>query len=625
MLMTQNIDIPTSEPSFPVSGMVPGLVRIFGEPRFHTDGDVLGLAFSPEGVLYSVEEPGVLRRWNPATGRPQETHFLSDLETLWAFGGDARLLASASDDLSLWDVATGQMLTSVAQPSWVTAITINADSSLLATGHDDGIVRLWDIGSRRLLRELQAHELPLGALAFSADGQRLAAAGEDRSISIWDVASGGRLGMLQGHTDHIQALAWHPDGHLLVSAAWDRTARVWDTATFEPLILLNSHADQVTALAYSPDGNWLASADSAQAIHVWDPKAGKDLRILTGHEDEVRCLAFSGDGQLLASGGNDRVIRLWDPHEGQLVSDRGRPVLPRTHLVLSPDGGRLASTCGGASLRVWDTATGQAVAFPAAENQVQVLAGSPDGQWLAIGGEDNRVSLWNAAGQLLKVLEGQAGRVAALAFSPDSRVLASASAADGTVWLWDVTTGEPILVIPLATDACTVETLVFHPQQRILVAGGLDWLATGGSDGAICLWDVEQRNEVATFSRGTTGLAFHPSGRFLAATSLGNWVSIWDLATKELARELTGHTAPVSALAYSPDGRWLVSGSDDRSVRFWDATTGELAAVHALDSPVKALAFSPDGRFLYTGNGNTTSYQLDVQALLEEDKGNDSR
>jgi WD40 repeat protein len=275
---------------------------------------------------------------------------------------------------------------------------------------------------------------------------------------------------------------------------------------------------------------------------------------------------------------------------------------------------RLASTCGGLELRVWDTTYGEDGVEPQEPAQVEVLAGSPDGRWLAGGGKDNKVYLWEAdSGQLRDALEGQAGRVGALAFSPDSALLASASVTDGTVWLWDVNTREPVLVIPVAADACSVETLAFHPEGRLLAVGGIDWLATGGSDGAVCLWDIRERQLTVALNRGTTFLAFQPAGNQLAAASLRESVCVWDVATQELLYELTGHAEDVTCVAYSPDGQWLASGSDDRTIRIWNPATGELVAVQELDTPIKALRFSPDSRFLFTGNGNTTSYAIALE------------
>ena len=611
--MTQETMTPASEQLLPNPLTPTQIVRVFGELRFHTDGDLLALAFPSGNHLCSVEEPGIVRHWDVATGQPLESFYPSDLESLWAFGPAAKVLISASDDVSLWDVATGELLSTIRPDSWVTAVALRDAPATVATGHDDGVVRLWDAAGRRLLRELTDQNQPVSALAFSPDGRRLAAAGEDRIIRVWDVDTGRLLGTLLRHCDRIGTLAWHPDGRFLVSGGWDRTARVWDTTTFQPVILLNTHADQVTALAFHPDGSLLACADSANTIHIWEPLAGKELHVLTGPKDEIRCLAFSPDGRHLASGGADRVIYFWDARAGRPLSGPGRAVAPRSHLALSPDGQRLASTCGGLELRLWDTASGEDSIRPDESANAEVLAGSPDGRWLAGGGRDNKVYLWDAtSGKLQAALEGQAGQVGALAFSPDAGLLASASVADGTVWLWDVNTREPVLVIPVAADACSVESLAFHPEGRLLAVGGIDWLATGGSDGAICLWDVHERQAVATLNRGTTMLSFDPSGGRLASASLRHSVYVWDVPTQQLVFELNGHADEVTCVVYSPDGQWLASGSDDRTIRFWNAATGELVAVQELDTPIKALRFSADGRFLFTGNGNTTSYQLET-------------
>src|SRR5262249_47477919 len=151
---------------------------------------------------------------------------------------------------------------------------------------------------------------------------------------------------------------------------------------------------------------------------------------------------------------------------------------------------------------------------------VHVLAYSPDGRRLA-GGIDTAVSLWEAAtGRPLAVLDGPEEPVTALAFAPDGLTLASAGASGLAVWLWRVDDGMPVRVVPDARDGCTVEWLAFHPRGRLLAVGGIDWLATGGSDGAVSVWDIEGRHEVATLAGGTTSIAFHPSGKRLAAASL---------------------------------------------------------------------------------------------------------
>jgi WD40 repeat protein len=597
---------------------LPALVRVLGEAHFHTDGDVLALAFGADGGLCSVEEPGILRRWDTNSGRAISTASLSDLEMVWQFSDDARLVASASDEVSLWEVATGHLIKALPQPAWVTALALCPNPVMVAIGHDDGTVRLCEATSGREIRELKGHDLPVGALAFSPDGRRLASAGEDRVIRIWDVASGRTLGILAGHTDHIQQIVWHPEGTILVSAGWDRTARVWNTNTFEPVILLNTHADQLTATAFSADGKMLACADSANAIRLWDSAVWRELGVMTAHEDEIRALAFSPDGNHLASAGVDRVIRLWNPRrrqpEGRFDAEGGRSGLA---IVADPHtAGCLASASNSAGLKIWEIDSGKVVLDR--PGQFRILAASPDGRWLASDAEEG-VQLWDAhAFAPARKLSGQRGRVAALAFAPDCRTLASASRDDGTVWLWDVASGEPALVIPVAADGSSVEALAFHPGGTILASGGIDHLSTGGSDGAIGLWDTLKRQPLGVLNRGATDMAFHPAGRWLATTGLDHCVRVWDIENQRPVFEIRGHSDRVRGVAYHPGGQWLVSGGDDRTLRVWNAQDGDSIAVHEIDTAIHALAFSADGRFLYTSNGNTTCYQLDSGLLQEE-------
>jgi WD40 repeat protein len=610
---------PTSnKPPLRIPRPLPPITRAFGERRFHADGPVVALYFSSAGELFSVEEPGRLRQWDTITGQPVRSAVLSDLETIWKFSTDGRVVVSASDEVSLWDVATGQFLTALPQSSWVDAVALWSNPAIAATGHDDGVIRLWDVASGKMLRELGGHDRPISVLAYSADGSRLASAGEDRIICIWETATGRHLGTLSRHTDHIQDLAWRPDGKILVSAGWDRTARVWDIERFEPVILLNTHDDQVTALAFSPDGGLLVSADSANGIRVWEPIAGKELHFLGKHDDEVRCLTFNANGSMLASAGADRVIRFWDPHHGRLLSGHGQAVLPRSSIGLLHAGKGLASSCGGGGLQVWHVESGKPCLQGYQSPYVTSLAVSPDGRWLATGLDGRRVQLWQSEPlKSCKILKGMAGEIGELCFSPDSRQLACVSRDDGMIWIWDVATAEPVLVIPLAADACTVESVAYHPHGRLLAAGGIDWLATRGTDGAVCIWDVMTPSLVATLDRGATSLVFHPSGRWLACAGLDLAVRVWDVQAQKPAHEWTGHAEPVTCLAYDPKGDWLVSGSDDETLRIWDAHSGALLGIFELDTAIKAICFSPDGRHLFTSNGNTTSYQIEVDHLAD--------
>ncbi len=239
----------------------------------------------------------------------------------------------------------------------------------------------------------------------------------------------------------------------------------------------------------------------------------------------------------------------------------------------------------------------------------------PDGRLIA-GAARDHIRLWEAAtGKVMRDLTDLEEPVTTLGFSADGGTLATGSNTGLDVWLWRVADGEPVLIIDDAVDGCTVETLAFHPNGHLLAVGGIDWMATGGSNGAISVWDIDERAEIAVLVGGTTSIAFHPSGKYLASATLDHSICIWDMETHEIQAELTGHEDNVNCVAYSPDGRWLASGGVDRTIRLWDED-GEEGAVVELDSQITALTFSPDGQFLYTANANTTCSQFKLSDLL---------
>src|SRR5207253_1855923 len=143
-------------------------------------------------------------------------------------------------------------------------------------------------------------------------------------------------------------------------------------------------------------------------------------------------------------------------------------------LALHPDGTRLASTQG-TVLQVWDAQSAQVLLESEEKTVLQSLAYAPDGRLIAGGCGDATIRLWDAAtGKIQKTLadEDQLTPVTALAFALDSKTLASAGATGMEVWLWNVDSGEPCLLIPDALGGCAIESLAFHPQGRLLASLG---------------------------------------------------------------------------------------------------------------------------------------------------------
>jgi WD40 repeat protein len=599
-------------------GTPPAFVdRTYGEPLFHTESEVLALRYAPDDTLWTVEEAGVLRHW-AADGRLLEREFLSDVEDAWAFSHDASLLASGTNEIALWDTARATEQARVEAESWVTALAFSPNATILAAGHDNGRVSRWKIPSLAPLGDLEGHEDAVSALTFSADGTQLVTAGDDHRIRIWDVKVHGLVREMRGHTDRVPAVAWHPSGEYLISVGWDTTARVWEPGTDDPTMLLNAHSDQVNAVAVSPDGALLACADSDFTIHVWDdPRHARQKFVLNGHTDEIRTLAFNAAGTRLATAGADRVVHIWDVTSGKLVA--GPNPSARTSIAMV---GKFLFTTGGSLLQAWDRESGDR-AWPVSDSEsVYFVAASADASRIATSGPTPDVKIWDFVTKtVVQTLSHTRGPIGSPAFSADGQLLATASQSDGLLWVWKMGTAEAILVIPEAADNCTLEAVAFHPNGKHVAVGGLDWLATSGNDGALCVWDLEARDKFLTLEAGVTAAAFDAAGRYLAAGTFsqnGQSVVVWDFEKQEKVFDLPGHHDRINAVAFSPDGSWLVSGSDDSTVRVWNVLTGRLAVARQFDAAVQSLAFSPDGKYLFTGNGNTTAYRLEFKKMLEE-------
>ncbi|QLJ02757.1 helix-turn-helix domain-containing protein [Streptomyces sp. NEAU-sy36] len=225
---------------------------------------------------------------------------------------------------------------------------------------------------------------------------------------------------------------------------------------------------------------------------------------------------------------------------------------------------------------------------------IQALAFSPDGRILATASADHSVKLWDTSShQLMSTLAGHTDAVTAVAFSPDGRMLASASA-DHSVKLWDTSTQRETATLTGHTN--TVNAVAFGPGGHIL--------ATGSSDGTVRLWDTATRRTASVLNPHTgavLAMAFSPDGATLATAGTDHTVHLWSMASRRVTATLTGCKDAVRAVSFSPSGRTVAAGSDDGTARLWSVTTARPLAVleHSGDS-LTAVAFSPDGRSVAT-------------------------
>ncbi len=523
------------------------------------------------------------------------------------------------------------------------AVTWSPDQSLIATGHADGSIRLWEIATGHEIRRLVGHESLVWSVAYSPDGQSLASGSRDKTVRIWDVTTGREQRMIEGHQDTVWSVAYSPDGQSLASGSDDNTIRLWDVATGREHRKIEGHESGVLYVAFSPDGQSLASGSRDTTVRIWDVATGHVQRKIEGQSVRL-CVAYSPDGQSLVSGSDDNTIRLWDVATGceqQRLVGHGSVVWS---VAYSPDGRSLASGYRDNTVCLWDVATGREQRMiEGHEGPVWSVAYSPDGRSLASGSDDKTVRLWDVAtGRVQRKLEGYESGVWSVAYTPNGRILASGS--DGkTVHLWDVATGRVQRKLEGHED--WVLSVAYSPNGQSLVSGSQDatvrlwdvatgrvrqkleghkdtiWsvayspdgesVASGSRDTTVRIWDIKagrvQRKLLEGHEASVWSVTYSPDGQILASSSYDATVRLWDVATGREQRKLVGHKDAVGRVAYSPDGRSLASGSRDAIVRLWDPATGrEQRRFEGHKAAVWDLSYSPDGQSLASGSDDNT-------------------
>ncbi|UCG32709.1 MAG: protein kinase [Phycisphaerales bacterium] len=306
-------------------------------------------------------------------------------------------------------------------------------------------------------------------------------------------------------------------------------------------------------------------------------------------------------------------LRGWEWHYLNRLSDTSFQTLragaESPEIALSPDGTLLASTAWRHRIRIWDTRTGREFPGPTADEfDVEMLAFSPDGRWLA-GGSRGRslVQAWSTTtGAVERVFTGDDQLGGSIAFSPDGNLLA-AGVRNGEIYVWDTATCARLHVLRGHQGAETV--VAWAPRG--------DRLASGSYDTTVRLWDARTGFELMTCKGHTEKVqrvAFSPTGRHIASTSWDNTLRIWDAETGGLVRTLDGHGW---ALAFSPDGA-RVAARWGLALLVWNIETGTAEGARlGHTNTITSVAFHPDGKRIYTGSADETIKVWDAEPYEE--------
>jgi len=259
-----------------------------------------------------------------------------------------------------------------------------------------GAISVDTVDQVECLHTLSGHSDRVCSVAFSPDGALLASGSDDGTIKLWDVESGQEVHTLGESNAGMWDVDFSLDGALLATGSVDQSVKLWDVASGQLLHTLAGHTSAVFSVAFAPDGAWLASGSARPELHIklWDVESGQEVRTLTGQETDVHNLAFSPDGTLLAAVGPLAEVKLWDVASGQVTYDLGGHNGNLYGVAFSADGTLLASSGDDGTVRLWDVETGRALRSFRHGGEGLAVVFSPDGSLLAYSGADGQVYLW---------------------------------------------------------------------------------------------------------------------------------------------------------------------------------------------------------------------------------------
>lgn len=482
----------------------------------------------------------------------------------------------------------------------------------------------------------------INSVAFSRGG-RVAFGAEDGKVEVFESAQ-GRLLLQQDSGSPIRAVAFSPDGRFIAIGSDNNTARVLEI-TSKSEVLRTQQRGPVLSVAFSPDGQVLAVASqdgSTQLLHVLSNRKLMEV----SQPSAVLSVAFSPNGQLLATGNKNGVIHLFEISHDKLSRITGRQLVQLDHgspvnsVAFSPNSGLLAVGCEDKIALIYDGAWREVARFPH-DGAVRSVGFGASGRLLVTASNDMTARVFASVSWHELIRVPLQGPLRSVAISPDSEWLATGGE-DKTARIFAIGQGHdssPTVAFNSQgaledTSKASFESKAFvlegSPGHESLCRHCPDWLhslamshdgqflAIGGEDTGVRVFDLKTRRRVAEFARvgPVLSVAFSPDGRWLGIGAKDNVSLVVDVHSKrELMR--INHSGPVNSVAFSQDGHLFASAGDDGTAQLFEVSSRKRLAVFNHDAGVLSVAFSPDGHWLATASKDRAPRVFDLVKLRE--------
>jgi WD40 repeat protein len=527
----------------------------------------------------------------------------------------------------------------------ITDMKYSPDGSYLATGSQDGTMKIWNTSKPYHHVRTLTQDSPVFAIAFapsvgSSGLPTWVTAGADGVIRIWDLVHGTYTPLNQISMGPIANMDISPDGHWLAAVDQFGHLAVWNLKTLEMAHNISVSDDYLTTVKFSPNGNSLATGGKTGAT-LWRFPNLDPIATLTRHRQPVTSLAFYPDGKRIITGSEDKSIHEWNALTGDWLDRWASSRLAGDvfDLILTQDGQWLISTHGDGNIQIWTVSAKRirkTIEHPSAP--IMHLAYDPHSHQFAGATMDHQVKLWNTdTGNKanLTSFHGSGSSAYILRYSPDGRDMASVSR-NGSLLVVDAKTLEPkavpyddgdnaptsvgfthdgkrLIYATMDSDISTVDlTSNKITRTRSLQQNYINHLEISPNDQIVAV--TSSKTDILLLSTSTLlpysapleghdrtigDVAFTHDSKRLISAGRDTTLKIWDLETGSNLHTLTDHQGAVPVVRVSPDDQLFASGSWDTTVKIWDLETYDLkGTLHDFQSGIMNLDFLADGKIL---------------------------
>ncbi|XP_076066319.1 periodic tryptophan protein 2 homolog isoform X2 [Oratosquilla oratoria] len=339
------------------------------------------------------------------------------------------VVGCASGEFLLLDMSDeGALLHSLQISSQtITSVSVSSTGDWVALGSSSlGQLLVWEWQSESYVLKQQGHYSDMRVVVYSSDGQHIATGGEDGKVKLWSAQSSFCFVTFSEHTGAVTGLTFTQSGRAVLSSSLDGTVRAFDLTRYRNFKTLTSpQPSQFSCVSVDSSGELVvAGGQDTHEIYLWSLKTGRLLEILVGHNGPVMSVQFSRQpgSSTLVSTGWDATVKIWDAILTTTAKETIGLASDGLYVTLRPDGNQVAVATLDGQISMFNTVTGHQEANIVGRNDLgagradadkvtaktnlkskafTTLCYTPDGKYILAGGQSKNVCIYNVEEELL--------------------------------------------------------------------------------------------------------------------------------------------------------------------------------------------------------------------------------